>query len=112
MKTLTTLAVAAALALLALNLVESIRIRKALCGEYPVYRISYTLAEQSDPNEFDRNFANEEALELQGYRYVGSRKDGNRTEMDFVRIDRRDATLTDDEAEALREARLVKAQTR
>lgn len=58
------LGLAAVIALLALNLTESIRIRKALCGEYR------NMVEVVDTGDKDA-IQQENSLRFSGYRYTG-----------------------------------------
>ena len=75
------LGIVAVIALLALNLTESIRIRKALCGEYVVH------SEKVDTGDADA-IIRENTLRWAGYRDVGSREQWGRTQLLYERIGR------------------------
>lgn len=75
------LGLVAVITLLALNLTESVRIRKALCGEYVIH------GEKIDTGDANA-IEGEAALRWAGYRYVGSREQWGRTQLLFERISR------------------------
>lgn len=95
MKTPLALALAVAgLVLLALNLVESVRIRKALCSEYTVSHRSLAQPEPFAIETFKQYKKEETALGLQGFRCVGSHIERGITYMDFARVNRGQSACT------------------